>query len=241
MLNIAICDDEPIYLKKIKNIIKKYLDVRHIECEISCFESGEQLIEQSKEKLEYDMVFLDVNMKEMDGVETAQIIRMLSDNVYIIFITAYITYATAGYKVNAIRYLLKNDKNLEISLKECIDTIIDKMHYTEEWIEFEFQNGKRKLPTDRILYVESQLHKLMFFILENGIKEYYMYDKMDKIERILNNKGFYRIHQSFLVNMKYVKMIERYKAVLIEGSEISISKKYYKSAEREYLKMKGEI
>jgi DNA-binding LytR/AlgR family response regulator len=187
------------------------------------------------------MVFLDVNMKEMDGVETAQIIRMLSDNVYIIFITAYITYATAGYKVNAIRYLLKNDKNLEISLKECIDTIIDKMHYTEEWIEFEFQNGKRKLPIDRILYVESQLHKLMFFILENGIKEYYMYDKMDKIERILNNKGFYRIHQSFLVNMKYVKMIERYKAVLIEGSEISISKKYYKSAEREYLKMKGEI
>lgn len=241
MLKIAICDDESIYLKKIKRIISSYLTEKQIDFQISCFGSGEQLIDQSKINLEYNMVFLDVNMKELDGIETAKIIRTLSNSVYIIFITAYITYALDGYKVDAVRYLLKEDENFEGSMQECIDAILDKMNYKEDWLELEFQNGNTRLYPDRILYIESRLHKLVFFVLEDGVKEYSRYERLDTMQTVLGGKGFYRIHQSFLVNMKYVKTIERYKAVLTEGSEISVSKKYYKDVEREYLRMRGEV
>lgn len=241
MIRIAICDDEVLYLKKIERLIRADLKNRQVDFTIDCFESGKMFIEQFKKNLYYDIAFLDVNMEEIDGVETAKIIRTLSEKIYIVFITAYITYATDGYKVNAIRYLLKDKENLKNSIKECMDVIIQKMNYKEEKLEIEFQNRKVKLPLDRILYVESQLHKLIFYVLEDGIKEYYTYGKLDMIQKQLEHKGVCRIHQSYLVNMKYVKRIERYHAVLNEGTEISVSKRYYKDAEDAYISMRGEI
>lgn len=241
MLQIAICDDEPIFLNKIRRILSVYLEQKGIDYNIGCYESGKQLIEMAKSNVEYSIIFLDVSMDEMDGLETARIIRTISDKVYIVFITAFITYAMEGYKVNAIRFLLKEDSNLENSIKECIDVVLDKLLYNESWIEIPFHQGKMTLSIDRILYVESRLHKLIFFVLNEGVKEYYIYEKLDKIQMLLQERGFYRVHQSYLVNMKYVRTIERYKIVLNEGTQISISKRYYKNTEREYMRLKGEI
>lgn len=96
--------------------------------------------------MQYDAIFLDINMKEMDGLETAERIRKLSKTVYIVFVTAYITYALEGYKVGAVRYLLKEDSSLENSLKECLDTITDRMSARAEICEIEFQSGKKRIP-----------------------------------------------------------------------------------------------
>lgn len=241
MLRIAVCDDEEYFRKRMKQIISEYMTVRNYDYAISCFESGESFLESGSQKFDYNIVFLDVNMKEMDGIETARAIRKLSPDTYIIFVTAYITYALDGYKVSAIRYLLKEDDNLEMAMQECFDTIIEKMNYKEVRRTFEFQNGKKDLIVDKILYVESRLHKVIFFVMDNGVAEYYMYDKLDTIEDILSEFGFYRIHQSFLVNMKYVKNIERFKLFLLNGTELSISKKYYKGIEAKYVKSKGDI
>lgn len=241
MLRIAICDDEKYFRKRMEQIVSEYMNIRNYDYAIKCFESGESFLESGSQSFEYDIVFLDVNMKEMDGIETARAIRKLSPDIYIIFVTAYITYALEGYKVSAIRYLLKEDDNLERSMQECFDTIIEKMNYKEIRCTFEFQNGKMNLLVDKILYVESRLHKVIFFVMDNGVVEYYMYDKLDAIEEMLGGFGFYRIHQSFLVNMKYVKNIERFKLILLNGMELSISKKYYKDIEMRYIKSKGDI
>lgn len=241
MLKIAVCDDETVFQKKIKKFVIEYLNNRKIECEIDCFASGEELLKRTKHNLDYEIIFLDVNMQEIDGIETAKRIRILSEHVYIVFVTAFISYALTGYQVNAIRFLLKSDKDMEKSMKECLDTLIKKMNYKERWQEFEFKSGKQNMALDRILYIESRLHKVIFYILEDGIKEYYMYDKLDHIQNILTGKGFCRTHQSFVVNMKYAANVERYKVVLTEGTEINISKKYYKEVEKEFLKLKGDI
>lgn len=157
------------------------------------------------------------------------------------FVTAYITYALEGYKVGAVRYLLKEEGSLESALKECLDTITECMNEEEAVYEFEFQNGKKSIPTDAILYVESRLHKVTFFIKEDRVKEYSRYDRLDAVEKELRQYGFYRVHQSFLVNMKYVRGVERYKVSLVNGTEVSISKKYYKDVEKEYIRRQGEI
>lgn len=78
-------------------------------------------------------------------------------------------------------------------------------------------------------------------MVEDGVKEYYKYGRMDDVEPELRQYGFSRVHQSFLVNMRFVKSVERYVAQLKNGTEVSISKKYYKDTEMEYIRGQGEL
>lgn len=99
-----------------------------------------------------------------------------------------ITYALEGYKVGAVRYLLKEDNSLENSLKECLDTITMRINEEKAVYELEFQGGKNKIPADALLYVESRLHKVVFFVKENGIevgisKKYYKDVEKEYIKR----------------------------------------------------------
>ena len=241
MIKIAVCDDEQYFRKRMNHIIFEYMEKNGYDYAITDFESGEEFLKASSRKMDYTIVFLDVNMKEINGMETARAIRCLSADTYIVFVTAFISYVLEGYKVNALRFLLKEDVNLEGAMRECLDAVIADMNYREVRYTFDFQNGRKELCVDRILYVESRLHKVIFFVMEDGITEYYLYDKLDNIDKILTIYGFYRIHQSFLVNMKCVKKVERYRAVLLNGMELSISKKYYKEFEIQYIKTQGDI
>lgn len=241
MIKVAICDDELIFRERISEQIEKCFKEQNIECEIDCFSSGEEFLEKTKGNLDYLIVFLDITMKDLDGIETARRIRLLSANIFIVFVTAYISYALEGYEVNATRYLLKDDRTMKQSIRECIKSILTTTRYQEQKREFEFQSGKHCVALDKILYVESKLHKVYFYILEDGVKEYCMYDSLNHVQTVLNDEIFYRIHQSFLVNMKHVIDIKRYYAQMAEGTQISISKKYYKQAEVGFMKQKGVI
>lgn len=214
---------------------------RNFLCQTDLYPSGKELLEKASVPLQYDIVFLDISMAELDGLETARKLRQLSEDVYIVFVTAYITYAIEGYTVDAVRYLLKDNDSIEDALKECLDTIIKRMRNDKITYDFNFLNGQRTVPLDSILYVESRLHKVIFFIMEDTIKEFFMYDKLDAVELKLQQYGFCRVHQSFLVNMKYVTNIKRYIVSLNNGSEISVSKKYYKDVETEFIRQQGEL
>lgn len=241
MLRIAVCDDEAYFRNREKKLIEQYMEKRGYDCHIALYASGKELLERADRGFLYDILFLDISMEELDGLQTAEKIRRLSETVYIVFVTAYITYALEGYKVGAARYLLKEEGSLEKALQECLDTITERLNKEEIACEFAFQSGKKKLPVDAILYVESRLHKVIFFVREDEVREYSRYDRLDAVEEELRQYGFYRVHQSFLVNMKHVMGVERYKATLEDGTEVGISKKYYKDVEKEYIKRQGEI
>lgn len=245
MVHIAICDDEEYFRLREKKLIEQYMENCGYACRIDLYASGKELLNRVDSDLPYDIIFLDISMEEMDGLETAEKIRKRSETVHIVFVTAYITYALEGYKVGAVRYLLKEDDSLENSLKECLVTISMRMNEKKAVCEFDFQNGKKRISADAILYVESRLHKVIFFVKEDGIKEYSRYDRLDAVEEELRHYGFCRdfcrVHQSFLVNMKYAANVERYKVTMENGTEVSISKKYYKDVEKEYIRKQGEI
>lgn len=241
MFRVAVCDDEAYFRNKEKKLIGQYMERRGWDCQIDLYASGKDLLERADTDLTYDVIFLDISMEELDGLQTAERIRKLSKNVCIVFVTAYITYALEGYKVGAVRYLLKEEDSLESSLKECLDTIVERLNKEEAMCEFEFQGGKKRMKADAVLYVESRLHKVHFYVAEDGVKEYSRYDRLDEVEKELRQYGFCRVHQSFLVNMKHAKSVERYKVTLENGAEVSISKKYYKDVEKEYIRRQGEI
>ena len=241
MFHIAVCDDEEYFRIREKKLIEEYMKNRGFACQTDLFPSGKEMLEAAESIQQYDVIFLDISMEEMDGIETARRIRQVSPDVYIVFVTAYITYALEGYKVNAVRYLLKEDAGLESALKECLDTIAALMDYAEVKCEIVFQGGRKSIPVDSILYVESRLHKVIFFVMEDGLKEYYKYGRLDEFEPELRQYGFFRVHQSFLVNMRLVQSVERYVARLKNGTEVSISKKYYRDTEMEYIRVQGEL
>ena len=218
----------------------KYMDENGCPCEIDEFESGNEFINLGINMTKYDIVFLDINMDEIDGIETAQEIRKVSNDIFIVFVTAFINYAVEGYSVNAIRYILKNNENFAELIFECIDAISKKMNDSVKKKEFKFSEGVKNISLELLLYIESKLHKLNFHIMEDKLNTYSLYGKLDEFEKELEDKAFLRIHR-YLINMKHIVSIYRYKAVLNNGIKLKISKDRYKFVNEKFVSYKGEI
>lgn len=240
MLFIAICDDEDYFCLKEQEFITQYLAQCDYKVKIDRYVSGEDLLAQGAAVAKYDIIFLDVNMDQLDGVETARRIRQFSSRNFIVFVTAFVQYAVNGYEVDAVRCVIK-DERYEDRLKECMDVILKRIRGKKDTVMLTFQEGTRELLLVNLVYVESQLHKLIFHVENEETKTYTMYEKLDKIDELLRDAGFCRTHQSFLVNLQYIQKMERYSVWLPDGSSLGISKARYNDAMRQWICYKGEI
>lgn len=241
MFRIAICDDEKPFRDSEKKYVEKYLSEKEISYEVDTYASGKEFLELGIEIVRYDIIFLDINMDEIDGIVTAQKIREFSSEIYIVFVTAYIDYSLEGYKVGAARYLLKNSVNFEATIYECMDTIFDKMNFVVLKKNFKFNECEKEIILDRILYIESKLHKLEFHIMEDKIVVYSMYGTLNELEEEMQGLGFLRIHQSFYVNLKHIKNVSKGIAMLSNKQELVIPKARYKDVKNAFITYKGEM
>lgn len=240
MLYIAICDDENYFCAREQELISEYLSQRGHKAQFDLYASGEELLRQGLKVAQYDIIFLDVNMDKMDGIETAQRIRKISHKNFIVFVTAFVQYAVSGYEVDAIRFILKDDQ-YELRLKECMDAILQRMKGRKDKHVFTFQEGIVDLPYEHLLYVESRLHKVLFHVINEQKDVYTMYGKLDPIDEILHEAGFIRTHQSYLVNLRNIQGIKRYSVKLTDGRGLAISKARYQDAVERWICYKGEI
>ncbi len=249
MINVAVCDDEKPFLLMLKKYIQNFFAERNIEYAIECYTSGKNLISQGMVGVQFNIVFLDINMAEIDGIEVAKEIRKYSSNVFIVFVTAYVKYSLEGYKVDAIRYILKNNENLVESIDECLNTIIQKLNYSPPIKHFIFKECEKDVNVERIIYIESNLHKLIFHVLEDSLKIYTMYETLNNLEQELTDYLFIRTHQSQLVNLKYIIGVNDHSAtmqgartvVLSNGEELVVPKSRYKTVKKAFVEYRGEL
>ena len=235
MLQIAICDDEQFYREKIRRLLTDYLEKRDLGSSISFFTSGEEFLSQSENNVKYDIVFMDISMDELNGIETAMQMRAFHSDTFLVFVTAFIDYALEGYKANAIRYLMKD--TLDVAMGECMDAILQKMRTSQ--VTFSFIEGERKLYTDNIIYIESSRHKSVFYYMKSEMTHYQIYSRLDAVEQELSGCGFLRIHKSYLVNCKYIYAIEKGQCILDDGKKILLSRhraEEVKAAFKNYLR-----
>jgi len=240
MFRIAICDDESLFVEELKTMVSGYMIEKGLVFEIDTYSSGEALVQLGIEVIKYTAVFLDINMEEIDGIKVAEKIRGVSREVLIIFVTAYVTYALEGYRLDVVRYLLKSNINFSSTVNECMDAIMEKLNYSVAKREFDFKEGKKEISLERLLYIESNLHKLEFHVMEDNMKLYTMYGTLNALEDKLGVNDFIRIHQSYLVNIKYIKKIVRYKVVLTNGVELVIPKARYTYVKEQFISYQGE-
>ena len=241
MLKIAVCDDEEIFADRIKKLLEKQLINKGIEHKVDVYSSGIELAKLGDAISEYRIVFLDIDMEGMNGIQTAEVIRTYSDDIYIAFVTAYINYAPEGYRCNAIRYILKNSDQLAASIYECMDAILDKISSSHKTKTIDFCGGSCEVLVNQIMYIESNKHKLLFHIIGKDPEDYSIYSTLNDVEKEYIEEDFLRVHQSYMVNMKYISKLVRYYVILENGERISIPKGRYREVADSYIAYRGRL
>ncbi len=233
-MKIIVCDDCQADREVLINLLRNYEKKSGEQFNITEYASGTGLCEDQAALSNCQIVFLDINMEEQDGLKTAIKIKELYPDIYIVLVTAYMSYSLEGYKVKASLFLLKDD--LEHTIKECMDSLIEELNKKDCYVEFSFVEGQVRLQTDDIIYIETAKHKNVFYTKKQA---YTIYKKMDDIEEELVGFGFVRVHQSFLVNMRYIEKISSYVLRLITGKEMSVPKSRYQEVKRAFALYKG--
>ncbi len=195
-MKIAVCDDS----REDRGALRALLEACGHDFEIREYGSGAELYADMGYVRECGIVFLDINMEGMDGLEAAGKIKAECPKVHIVLVTAYVNYALDGYKVKASRFLLKDD--LEQTLPECVEDILRE----ERMVEFGFVEGSVRLRVDDIIYIETSKHKNVFY---TAGETYSIYKKMDELEAELAGMGFVRIHQVSIAQT-YLKIMNRF-------------------------------
>lgn len=240
ILKIAICDDEILFAEKLRKIIGLYCMEKQYSCEVDIYQSGREFIGDKTRIMEYQIIFLDINMKDLDGLETARELRKVCRHTFLIFVTAYIDYTIEGYKVEAIRYLLKSNSEFEQSVYESLDAVFQKIEYTPVVKSFCFREGNINIAMEKVVFVESDLHKLYFYILDGEIITYSMYDTLNNISKEFD-ENFIRIHQSYLVNLRFIKKIDGSTVVLSNGLIVPVTRSKLRAVRNSIAKYKGRV
>lgn len=233
---IAVCDDEAYFRDRIKELLQKYFKENGRSVSIDLYDSGSSFCSDPDNFKAYDVVFLDIEMREMNGMETAYAIREQNENVDIVFITVMLDYAAEGYRVDAVRYIIKDD--MEQLLPECMDAILRKRRKNRVEMEFPFVGGKRQVLLEDIIYIESRSHQLWF---ERKGTQMYMYGQINDLQKKLADFSFIRPHQSFLVNLKYIDRIRNYTIYMTNGMEIPVTKPRYAEVKEKFFDYKEKM
>lgn len=213
---IAICDDSKLDRQLLKVIIQTYFENSKEEFSIFEYESGDALLADIEEGyLEIELLFLDIIMNGTNGMEIARKLRNIDFKLPIVFLTAYADYAVESYEVHASGYLLKPyDVN---KLTKLLDEVLQKN--IQERIAIKVKRQYRYIIIDDIMYIESNKHVLNIY-LNNG-ESIQTVEKLNELEKMINLKRFIRCHQSYLVNMDYIKDAKT-DFILINNTKIPI-------------------
>ena len=229
MLMIAVCDDDPSDNSKICNMIESYLQNKQINGKIVAYDNAEKLnFAIESKKINFDIIFLDIIMGDMDGMTCARMIRRQDKLVNIVFLTSFTDYVYEGYEVNAVAYLLKPLHGQKvIAVLENIIAQIDELG--KESIAISSGGVIRRILIKDILYLESQKNIVEIILAQTG-ERLTMYTTLDEFEQLYQSKMWIRHHKSFIANYMYIEQYTSDKFVLRGGNVIPISRTYKNKA-----------
>jgi DNA-binding LytR/AlgR family response regulator len=220
--NIAIVEDNTQSADKIKDFLERYTKENQVDFNIYQFLDGDEITSDYEAK--YDIIFLDIEMKRLDGMSAAKKIREFDSDVIIIFITNMSQYAILGYSVGAMSFLLKPVPYFAFSqeLKKSIERLSKRKHKP---IMVPNENGVNIVYSRDILYIESFHHSL---IIVTNDAEFTIRGTIKKMEEELADFHFYRCNNGYLVNLSQVKGVKD-ELVMVGKHELKISRPRKKS------------
>ncbi len=221
---IAVCDDQPAQLENLTKKLSLYAEARHIKFYIQTYPSAEAFLFDFSENRNFDLLFLDIEMAGMNGIQLARKIRAENETVQLCFITGYPDYMNQGYDVNALHYLLK-----PVSVEKLFEVCDRFLKSTETQPRFFlFSLGKEvvRVYEKDLYYGEAQGH---YMLLHTRQRELKLRTTVPELEKQLG-EGFFRPSRSFLVNLRYVTRITKTEILLEQGVAVPLGKGMFDQA-----------
>ncbi len=219
-MKLVICDDNPADIDYITGLVGEWRRQTGTGVEILSFPSAEALLFAWEENRDMDILLLDIEMGEISGMKLARHLRRAGAAMQIVFITGYMDYIAEGYDVEALHYLLKPVTGERLG--QVLDRALERIRTREHMLQLTLQDGVVRLSVYEIRYLEVMRN----YTTVHGAEDYSVKRSLNDLERELDG-GFYRIHRSFIVNLRFVKRITRTEVILKDGTALPLSRKHY--------------
>lgn len=228
MIEIAICDDEKMVMERIAALIKK----QNTDCHIERFQAGTELLAA---KRHFDLIFLDIQMDGINGMETAKAVREYDRKAVIIFVTAVKEYVFEAFDVGAFHYLLKpiEEQKFAEVFGNAVREIGERRIQRETPALFiKTKNKSYTLRQSEIIFIESRNRKAAIHTTKNTLE---VYAVMNGLQKELGN-SFYRCHRGYLVNMAHIAEYSSDMIDMDNGERVYLAKEKYQEFVREYMR-----
>lgn len=220
-LNIAICDDEALQTEYLKTLVTEWAKQSGNGVKISTYPSAESFLFDYSEDMSHDILLLDVEMGNINGIELAKTVRKNNSTVQIIFVTGYYQYFSDGFDVSALHYLLKpvSKEKLFPVLFRAANNLAQK----ERSVLIQTDAGIVRVALEDILWLESDR---MHTFIHTKTEVFRTRKGISKFENELD-RSFYQIHRSFIVNLKFISRITRTEVYIQNGEVLPLSRGKY--------------
>lgn len=226
-MRIAICDDSQIDRNMIKDLLEIYMTGKSVSGSMTEYDNGVKLLYDIEDGVYFDLVFLDIFMDAVHGMDIARNLRKCGYSGKIIFLTSTAEFAVDSYEVEASGYLLK-PHNYD-KLCTLLDRIIDRTNIGQ--FQVSVRNTVYSIPFSEIVYVESRNN--VCILHRSDSTEYTIYKKLSEIEAQLSDSRFLRCHQSYIVNMSYIAKADK-QFELVTGDLVLIRQRSLKEIRSQY-------
>ena len=229
-MKIVICEDEKAFSNVLIEYINEWAKTTSVFVEIFTHITAEKFLYEWENSEDYDMIFLDIKMGSMTGMELAQIIRKSNKDIPIVFATNMKEYAIAGYSVDAMQYLLK-----PVRKEDCF-ACLDRVYQSDRIKKFFMFNDLDKtfrIPHEDIIYIEKFAHNAVIVTMKN---EYTFRKTISQLLEELNDNLFVQCHKSYIINIRHIDSLSKSFAVMSNNKEVPVSKNMVKEINEQFYK-----
>lgn len=226
MINIAICDDENKILADISKKAQSILS----DASISTYSEGKRLLNDMMDK-SFDVILLDIDMPETDGLAVAELILKMASKPLIIFVTSHDELVYDSLMLHPFGFVRKAFVDKE--LKKVLEDVADEIFSRDKHFFFHTSEGDIRLKMDDILYFEASGNYINVY---TALQEYKFRETLQTLENSLGSDGFVRVHKGFLVNSENVKIIRSDCVVLVNDISIPFGRSFYDAARKRLMR-----
>lgn len=240
MIRVAVCDDEEKIAGEMEKLLLDICNREGIGIDVDVFLNGNELEQEIAKGSRYDLIYMDIQMADGDGITTAQRIREKDENAILVFASAYEKYMIELFRLDVFAFLKKPIENERF--EDIFLDATEKIGRKQIYFTYHYKGVEYKLPCMDILYFESRGRKIILHKIRGESNQEFFNGKLSQVERQLDagKIPFLRIHQSYYVNYHYIRSRSKTEVTLADGTSLKISEDRKKDFGRRYNRLLGD-
>ena len=218
MYKVAICDDDSLQVSNLETHISKYFDEINVQYEIDGYYKGDRLVNtMSGQTDNYHLIFLDIEMEGLNGIETAKLLRNIDKNFILIYVTSYEQYALESFE----------------KLREVLRDVLVELTAKQKFLFYQIGMEHFQISLDNIVCLYSEFGRKIHLELVSG-SDTSFYGRISAIEKELPPTHFVRVNSGTMINLNHIASFNRNDVTMINGNCIAISRSRKKAVRTAY-------